>query len=143
MSYFLIRAPKYALTFQLIVDGSRVLQYNNRMKRQTKLQKNLNVKLLTSIILSVMLPSGIAMIIVGATNRESGGALFTAIMAIGIVFVVLGFYGAPIAWMRYFPQKNTRESSIASPKKVFATQRKLQITSRCNPTKWSTPCACA
>lgn len=47
------------------------------------------------------------MIIVGATNRANGGALFTAIMAIGIVFVVLGFYGAPIAWVRYFPQKDT------------------------------------
>ena len=55
--------------------------------------------------MSIMLPSGIAMIIVGATNRANGGALFTAIMAIGIVFVVLGFYGAPIAWVRYFPQK--------------------------------------
>lgn len=29
------------------------------------------------------------MTIVGATRKEEGGALFTAIMAIGIVFVVL------------------------------------------------------
>ena len=35
----------------------------------------------------------------------TGGAIFTAIMAIGIVFVVLGFYGSPIAWVRYAPQK--------------------------------------
>lgn len=74
------------------------------MKNQPKLQKHLRFQLALSCLLSVMLPCGIAMIIVGATNKANGGALYTAILAIGIVFVVLGFYGAPISWVRYFPQ---------------------------------------
>ncbi len=57
-----------------------------------------------SITLTVLLPLGIALTIIGATKTEEG-ALFTAIMAIGIVFVVLGFYGSPIAWVRYGAQK--------------------------------------
>lgn len=73
--------------------------------KTTKLQRNLTKQLLISIILTVMFPLGIAMTIVGATRKEEGGALFTAIMAIGIVFVVLGFYGSPMAWIRYAPQK--------------------------------------
>lgn len=72
---------------------------------KSKLQKNLTKQLVLSITLTVMLPLGIAMTIVGATRKEEGGALFTAIMAIGIVFVVLGFYGSPMAWVRYAPQK--------------------------------------
>lgn len=73
--------------------------------KTTKLQRNLTRQLLISIILTVMFPLGIAMTIVGATRKEEGGALFTAIMAIGIVFVVLGFYGSPMAWIRYASQK--------------------------------------
>lgn len=46
-------------------------------------------------ILSVMLVGGVPMIVLGAVKHV------TAVMVIGIVFVVLGFYGAPIAWVRY------------------------------------------
>lgn len=81
-------------------------------KEINKLQKNLSLRLLISIILTVMFPLGIAMTIVGATRNEEGGALFTAIMAIGIVFVVLGFYGAPMSWVSYAPKRSTLASSM-------------------------------
>lgn len=74
-------------------------------KEINKLQKNLSLRLLISIILTVMFPLGIAMTVIGATRKEEGGALFTAIMAIGIVFVVFGFYGAPMSWVSYAPKK--------------------------------------
>lgn len=74
-------------------------------KEINKLQKNLSLRLLISIILTVMFPLGIAMTVIGATRKEDGGAVFTAIMAIGIVFVVLGFYGAPMSWVTYAPKK--------------------------------------
>lgn len=92
--------------FRILLDEILRLQYNKIMKNEkSKLQKNLTKQLVLSITLTVMLPLGIAMTIVGATRKEEGGALFTAIMAIGIVFVVLGFYGSPMAWVRYAPQK--------------------------------------
>ncbi len=72
---------------------------------KTKLQKSLARQLALSIILTIMFPLGIAMTVVGATSKEEGGAAFTAIMVIGIIFVVLGFYGAPMSWVRYAPQK--------------------------------------
>lgn len=74
-------------------------------KEINKLQKNLSLRLLISIILTVMFPLGIAMTVIGATRKEDGGVVFTAIMAIGIVFVVLGFYGAPMSWVSYAPKK--------------------------------------
>lgn len=92
--------------FRILLDEILRLQYNKLMKNEkSKLQKNLTKQLVLSIALTVMFPLGIAMTVVGATRKEEGGAIFTAIMAIGIVFVVLGFYGSPIAWVRYAPQK--------------------------------------
>lgn len=71
---------------------------------KSRLQKDLAKQLVLSIVLTVMLPLGVVLTVVGAIQMEKG-ALFTAIMAIGIVFVVLGFYGSPIAWSRYSPKK--------------------------------------
>lgn len=48
-----------------------------------------------ALALSLMLIAGIPMIIVGATNK------IWIVMAIGIAFTVLGFYGCPIAWVMY------------------------------------------
>lgn len=52
-------------------------------------------KLILAIAFSIMLPAGIIGIILGATNG------ITSVMVIGIVFTVLGFYGAPICWISY------------------------------------------
>lgn len=82
-----------------------------------------------------MFPLGIAMTVIGATRKEDSGAVFTAIMAIGIVFVVLGFYGAPMSWVTYAPKKKYARIIDAINAKVSETQPKLQTISRCNQTK--------
>lgn len=46
-------------------------------------------------VLSVMLIAGVPMIVLGASNK------LWILMAAGIVFTVLGFYGCPIAWVMY------------------------------------------
>lgn len=81
-------------------------------KEINKLQKNLSLRLLISIILTVMFPLGIAMTVIGATRKEDGGAVFTAIMAIGIVFVVLGFYGGLCRGLAMHPKRSTLASSM-------------------------------
>lgn len=48
-----------------------------------------------SIVLSVMLVGGVPMIVLGATNK------IWAVMAIGIAFTALGFYGCPLGWVMY------------------------------------------
>ncbi len=71
---------------------------------KSKLQKDLSKQLALSITLTVLLPLGVVLTIVGATKLEKG-SLFTAIMAIGIVCVVLGFYVSPITWSHYSLKK--------------------------------------
>ena len=56
------------------------------------LKKIKNKGLAVAAALSVGLVAGIPMIVLGASNG------ITAVMVIGIVLVVLGFYGAPVAW---------------------------------------------
>lgn len=70
----------------------------------SNLKKALTRQLIVAILLTIGLPAGIVLIIVGATNTDSG-ALYRAILGVGIAFAVLGFYGAPIAWVKYGPQK--------------------------------------
>lgn len=48
-----------------------------------------------AVVLSVMLVAGVLMIVLGASNK------IWAVMAIGIAFTVLGFYGCPLAWVMY------------------------------------------
>lgn len=48
-----------------------------------------------ALVLSAALVAGIPAIILGATNQ------IWAVMAIGIVCTVLGFYGCPVAWVAY------------------------------------------
>lgn len=106
LARYLLLQKRLQAIFRLLLDEILRLQYNILMKNEkSKLQKNLTKQLALSIVLTIMLPLGIAMTIIGATRKEEGGAIFTAIMAIGIVFVVLGFYGSPMAWVRYAPQK--------------------------------------
>lgn len=56
--------------------------------------KKKRTMLFVAILLSVALPVGIVMTVLGAKNK------IWAVMAIGIVFIVAGFYGAPICWTR-------------------------------------------
>lgn len=48
-----------------------------------------------ALALTVMLIAGVPMIIFGSTGK------IWVVMAIGIAFTVLGFYGCPIAWVAY------------------------------------------
>ncbi len=52
-------------------------------------------KLVTAIILTILLVAGIPLIVMGA---QGDGVAYKAMLGIGIAFVVIGFYGAPIMW---------------------------------------------
>lgn len=93
---------------QHFVDENGLLQYNKNMKndtKKTKLQKHLTRQLVVSVVFTLLLPIGVVLTVLGATGKDDGGALYTAMMSIGIIFMVFGFYGSPIAWVRYAPQK--------------------------------------
>lgn len=93
---------------QHFVDENGLLQYNKNMKndtKKTKLQKHLTRQLVVSVVFTLLLPIGVVLTVLGATGKDEGGALYTAMMSIGIIFMVFGFYGSPIAWVRYAPQK--------------------------------------
>lgn len=57
--------------------------------------KNVKNNFCIALALSLMLIVGVPMIVLGASNK------IWAVMAIGIAFTVLGFYGCPLAWVMY------------------------------------------
>lgn len=60
---------------------------------------DLGKRKIIAIIITILLVAGIPILIVGATHlHENGG--FVAMLVIGIVSVVVGFYGTPIAWVQ-------------------------------------------
>ncbi len=63
------------------------------------INKAVNKILAWSIIITILLPTGIPMIIFGAINKIWG------LMACGIAFTVIGFYGTPIIWVQYGDKK--------------------------------------
>ena len=71
--------------------------------RKVKDMKNKDIKkdckklLIISILFSIGFVVGIPAIIFGAIY---GGAMI-ALMVVGIIMVVCGFYGAPILWIAY------------------------------------------
>lgn len=86
--------------------------------KQDTLKKNITTKLIVSIILSIGFPVGIALAVVGGTRMDEG-ALFKALLGIGIVGVVLGFYGAPVAWIQYGQQKRYQRIVVAITEEGF------------------------
>ncbi len=60
----------------------------------SKVKKDMNVSLIVALLSSVLFVVGIPMIVVFA------GEIWV-LMALGIIFVVFGFYGGPLLWMRY------------------------------------------
>lgn len=86
--------------------------------KQDTLKKTLTAKLIVSIILTIGFPVGIALAVVGGTRMEEG-ALFKALLGIGIVGVVLGFYGAPISWIQYGQQKKYQRIILAVTEEGF------------------------
>lgn len=53
--------------------------------------------LLWAIFLSVGFPLGIAMTVIGFTKGQS----FRAMGIVGIILIVMGFYGAPLVWIHF------------------------------------------
>lgn len=60
----------------------------------SKVKKDMNVSLIVALLSSVLFVVGIPMIVLFA------GEIWV-LMALGIIFVVFGFYGGPLLWMRY------------------------------------------
>jgi len=66
------------------------------------IDKAITKKLLMSILFTIFLPAGILAIIFGATKG------MTALLIVGIVMTVLGFYGSPILWINFGELKRLR-----------------------------------
>lgn len=64
-------------------------------KKEINIEKDIRKMLILSITASVLFVVGIPMIIIFASE----GLYF--LMAIGIAFVVFGFYGSPLLWINY------------------------------------------
>lgn len=70
----------------------------------SNLKKALGGQLALAILLTIGLPLGIVFIIIGATNKDASVG-YKVMLGIGITLAVLGFYGSPMAWVKYGPQK--------------------------------------
>lgn len=70
----------------------------------SNLKKALGGQLALAIFLTLGLPVGIVFIIIGAVNKDAN-VVYKVMLGIGITLAVLGFYGSPIAWVKYGPQK--------------------------------------
>lgn len=66
------------------------------------IEKTLKNSLILSICLSIGLVCGVPAIVLGAVNK------ITAVMVIGIVLTVIGFYGAPFSWVIYGANRSLR-----------------------------------
>lgn len=76
-----------------------------------KVLKAEKVSFIVATVLSVLLVAGIPCIVIGAKglhgpHHAAGG--FAALLAFGIIFVVLGFYGSPLAWVKYGTARQER-----------------------------------
>ena len=70
-------------------------EYNERISLMDKLKKDLKILLIFAVLSSVLLVTGIPMIIVGAGNG------LTVVMVLGIVFTAVNFYACPLLWVFY------------------------------------------
>lgn len=71
------------------------------------MNKKCNTSLIFGILLTLAFVAGIPLIIFGAGNT-SKGALYLVLLILGIVFVVMGFYGAPMVWIHYGELKRAK-----------------------------------
>ena len=79
------------------------------MNEISKIEKVRKIMIAFAVMLSLMLVGGIPMIIFGATRH------LTALLVFGIIFVVAGFYGAPMVWVAV--------GSTYESKKLFSQER--------------------
>lgn len=87
-----------------------------------KTMKHFKMKaLFISLLLTLMLIGGIPMIIFGATKK------MTFLLIAGIIFVVFGFYGTPIAWMRFGTLSGLQNTLIAIEQEKITDLKKLSV----------------
>ncbi len=60
-----------------------------------KVNRAINKALIWSLIITILLPVGIIMTIFGGINK------IWVLLAFGIAFIVVGFYGCPLLWVKY------------------------------------------
>lgn len=85
------------------------------MNEISKIEKVRKTLVCFAVLLSLMLVGGIPMIVFGATRHS------TALLVFGIIFVVAGFYGAPMVWVAV--------GSSAESKKLFSQIHDGSVTS--------------
>ena len=61
---------------------------------------------------SILMVLGIPMIVFGAIFMVSRSPVWAVMFAIGILFVVAGFYGVPISWIRYADKRRLLRLAI-------------------------------
>ena len=74
-----------------------------------------------SLVLSIAFVGGIPLIIFGAINQ------WWILMALGIVCVVCGFYGSPIAWINYGGIRNLKRLVLAIVEEHIYTIKDLAL----------------
>ena len=81
-----------------------------------KLNGKISLYFILSLLFTIFLPTGIGLIIMGASKS-------TLILVAGIIMVVLGFYGAPILWIKYGEMKsNKRVLQAIEIDKIFTVK---------------------
>lgn len=81
-----------------------------------KLNGKISLYFILSLLFTIFLPAGICLIIMGASKS-------TLILVAGIIMVVLGFYGAPILWIKYGEMKsNKRVLQAIEIDKIFTVK---------------------
>lgn len=69
-----------------------------------KINKKCNKMLWAALLITLMLPAGVVAIPMGAIYG------ITAVLVLGIVFAVVGFYGTPIIWVNYAACRKQKET---------------------------------
>ncbi len=81
-----------------------------------KIKKTLSITLFWAILLSILFVVGIPMIVVFAGKNWF-------LMALGIVFVVFGFYGMPMVWVYYGTLRaNKRALELVLNENIYSVQ---------------------
>lgn len=109
---------------------SLIQTHSSYIIKEKKRARNMNLKtmkhfkmkaLFISLLLTLMLIGGIPMIIFGAIEK------ITFLLVIGIIFVVFGFYGTPIAWGRFGSLSGLQNTLIAIEQEKITDLKKLSV----------------
>ena len=93
------------------------------MEKKVKIDINKDVKkmLIIACVITVMFIAGIPMIIFGATKG------MTFVMATGIAFTVIGFYGTPLIWIGYGSRRSLKRVVDAVVEENLTTNQEIAL----------------